>query len=66
MHNIPLQLNRVDQGNLTPDDVLVWLRGRAQGTLMDHWFNLRVPEMVAEHPDRQVAQDSAQDENEPH
>jgi hypothetical protein len=65
-HTLPLQLNRVDEGDFAPDEVLVWLRRRAHGTLMDDWLNLRVPEVTAEHSDRQVAQDSAQNENEPH
>jgi hypothetical protein len=65
-HNIPLQLNRVDHGDLAPDDVLAWLRRRAQGTLMEDWLNLRVPDVVAENADRQVAQDITPDENEPH
>lgn len=65
-HNIPLQLNRVDHGDLAPDDVLVWLRRRAQGTLMEDWLNLRVPDVVAENADRQVAQGITPDENEPH
>ena len=65
-HTVPLQLHRVDEGELTPDDVLVWLRGRAQGTLMEDWLSLRVPEVMTESANRQVAQDVTSDENEPH
>ena len=64
-HNIPLQLDRVDQGDLTPDDILVWLHRRAQGTLMADWLTLRVPEVMAKNADRPVKQDITPDENDP-
>lgn len=65
-HTVPLQLDRVDQGDLAPDEVLSWLRRRAQGTLMEDWLTLRVPEVMAKNADRQATQDSTPDEDEPH
>jgi hypothetical protein len=65
-HNIPLQLGQVDQGDLAPDDVLVWLHRRAQGTLMEDWLTLRLPEVMAKTADRRVKHDIPPDENDPH
>jgi|SRR5689334_8178020 hypothetical protein len=65
-HTVPLQLDRVDQGDLAPDEILSWLRRRAQGTLMEDWLNLRIPEVIAKTADRQATQNSTPDENEPH
>jgi hypothetical protein len=65
-HNVPLQLDRVDQGDLVPDEILTWLRRRSQGTLMGDWLTLRVPEVMARYAIRQAAQDSTPDQNEPH
>src|SRR5690348_10214841 len=65
-HTVPLQLDQVDQDEFTPDEILSWLRRRAQGTLMEDWLNLRIPEVIAKHAGRQATQDSALAENEPH
>jgi hypothetical protein len=65
-HTVPLQLDRVDQGDLAPDEILSWLRRRAQGTLMEDWLNLRVPEVLAKTADRQATHDSTSDKNEPY
>jgi hypothetical protein len=65
-HNVPLQLDRVDQGDLVPDEILTWLSRRAQGTPMEGWLTLRVPEVMAKHAARQAVQDSTPDQNEPH
>jgi len=65
-HNVPLQLGRVDHGDLAPDDVLGWLHRRAQGTLMEDWLNLRVPEVIVERTNKEVTQEIIQNENEPY
>lgn len=54
-HNVPLQLHRVDQSDLTPGDILTWLRSRAQGTPMEGWLNLREAEVVHGEPDERDA-----------
>lgn len=45
-HNIPLQLDRVDSGDLAPEDILRWLRTRAHGTPMEAWLQLREQEVM--------------------
>lgn len=45
-HNIPLQLDRVDRGDLAPEDMLRWLHTRAHGTPMEAWLNLREQEVM--------------------
>ena len=44
VHNIPLQLDRVDCGETTPEDIMQWLRMRAKQTGADGWLNLRIEE----------------------
>jgi len=50
-HNIPLQLDLVDRGDLAPEDILRWLRSRAHGTPMEDWLNLRVQEVMMDGQD---------------
>jgi hypothetical protein len=64
-HNVPLQLDRLDQGDLAPDDVLGWLRSRAHGTPMEDWFNLRMREIRGDGPDPQHTYGVPPDEQEP-
>jgi hypothetical protein len=45
-HNVPLQLDRVDHGDLAPDEVLHWMRQRASGTIMEAWLDQRIPEVA--------------------
>jgi hypothetical protein len=47
-HSVPLQLDRVERGELSPDDVMRWLRTRASGTLMEAWLNLRMEQLTKE------------------
>jgi hypothetical protein len=54
-HTVPLQLDRVDQGALTPGEILDWLHARAQGTPMEAWLNLREQEVMRGEPDDQGA-----------
>lgn len=64
-HNIPLQLDRVDHGDLAPDDVLGWLRSRAHGTPMEDWLNLRMHEVMTGGRDKQEAYDVPSDDRKP-
>ncbi len=61
-HNIPLQLDRVDRGDLAPEDILRWLRIRALGTPMEAWLNLRLQAVTT---DRQDDQDTPQQDGLP-
>lgn len=64
-HNVPLQLDRVDQGDLAPDDVLGWLHSRARGTPMEDWLNLRMREIRGDGPDQQQTHGIPPDDQEP-
>lgn len=56
-HKIPLQLDRVDRGDLTPGDMPGWLHTRARGTPMEAWLNLRKQEGMRDgRGERDVAQ----------
>ncbi|HEX8729125.1 MAG TPA: hypothetical protein VF739_10900 [Ktedonobacterales bacterium] len=61
-HNIPLQLDQVYRGDLTPDDVLRWLHTRAHGTPMEAWLTLREQEVMAH---RQGERNASQPGNTP-
>ncbi len=44
VHNLPLQLDRVDRGEQTPEDIMQWLRMRARQTGAEGWLDLRIEE----------------------
>jgi hypothetical protein len=54
-HNIPLQLDLVDRGDLALEDILRWLRSRARGTPMEAWLNLREQEIMTDEQDERDA-----------
>jgi hypothetical protein len=45
-HNVPLQLEQVDRGETTPDEIMDWLWTRAQrnGPEVEGWLELRIEE----------------------
>ena len=45
-HNVPLQLDLVDRGEISPDDVMQWMRSRVSGTMMEAWLHLRMGEFA--------------------
>jgi hypothetical protein len=65
-HNVPLQLDRVAQGELARDDVLTWLRSRAHGTPIEGRLNLRMQKLMTDRRDRQEEYDPLPDNKEPH
>ena len=65
-YNVPLQLDRVAQGELARDDVLTWLRSRAHGTPIEGQLNLRMRKLMTDRRDRQEEYDPLPDNEEPH
>lgn len=43
-HNIPLQLERVDRGETSPEEIMQWLQTRAQKNGLGEWLELRTEE----------------------
>lgn len=44
LHNVPLQLNKVDRGETTPEDIMQWLQMRARQTGTEGWLEHRIKE----------------------
>jgi len=59
VHNVPLQLERVDRNETSPDDVMQWLQTRAQRNGIAGWLDLRVEDVVKYGHDGKVDQDPA-------
>ena len=58
-HNVPLQLERVDQGEASDEDVMRWLRERAQRNGIVGWLYLRIDEAIRYERDMSSQEDTA-------
>lgn len=43
-HNTPLQIYRMEQGEITPEEVIPWLRTRARQKGIESWLEQRMVE----------------------
>lgn len=43
-HTVPLRLDRIERGEVSPDDVIQWLRARAQEKGLAQWLEGRIQE----------------------
>lgn len=44
VHNIPMQLERVDQADTSPEDIMQRLRERARRNGIEEWLDVRLAE----------------------
>jgi hypothetical protein len=51
LHNLPLQLDRLDQGDLTVQDIMRELEERAHRHGIERWLHRRLGEIAKHYPD---------------
>jgi len=62
-HTIPLQLERMERGEVSPEDVLHGLQTRARATGMDRWVEHRIAQDAARAGDRTPEEDASADQD---
>lgn len=46
LHTLPLRLERMERGEVSPDDIMQWLRARASEKDLEHWLEQRIQEAL--------------------
>jgi hypothetical protein len=64
LHNLPLQFDRLDRGEITVQDIMHELEERAHRHGIERWLHGRLGEIAKHHPDM-LAQDETTEADEP-
>ena len=58
-HNVPLQFDRLDRGEITVQDIVQELETRARQHGIEGWLDLRLGEIAKCHPDEVAPDDTS-------
>jgi len=58
LHNLPLQLDRLDRGEISIGDIMHELEERAQRHGIERWLHVRLEEIARHYPDLMAQDDT--------